>query len=31
MSESICPTRRAKRLLSAVQKYEIWLRILLGR
>ena len=30
MSESIYPTRRAKRLLSAEQKYEIWLKILAG-
>ena len=30
MSDLIDPTRRAKRLLSAEQKYEIWLRILTG-
>ena len=30
MSESIDPTRRAKRLLSAEQKYEVWLKILTG-
>ena len=30
MSEAIGPTRRAKRLLSAEQKYEIWLKILCG-
>ena len=30
MSDSIDPTRRAKRFLSAEQKYEIWLRILTG-
>lgn len=30
MSESSRPTRRAKRLLSAEQKYEIWLKILTG-
>ena len=30
MSEAIDPTRRAKRLLSAEQKYEIWLKILCG-
>ena len=30
MSDSIDPTRRAKRLLSAEQKYEIWLKILCG-
>ncbi len=30
MSEAMGPTRRAKRLLSAEQKYEIWLKILCG-
>ena len=30
MSDSIDPTRRAKRFLSAEQKYEIWLKILCG-
>lgn len=30
MSESGHPTRRAKRLLSAEQKYEVWLEILCG-
>ena len=28
MSDSIYSTRRARRLLSAEQKYEIWLKIL---
>ena len=30
MSETVGPTRRAKRLLSAEQKYQIWLKILTG-
>ncbi len=30
MSDPVDPTRRAKRFLSAEQKYEIWLRILTG-
>ena len=30
MSDSIYSTRRARRLLSAEQKYEIWLKILAG-
>ena len=30
MSEATGLTRRAKRLLSAEQKYEIWLKILTG-
>ena len=30
MSETVGSTRRAKRLLSAEQKYEIWLKILTG-
>jgi len=30
MSDSVDPTRRAKRFLSAEQKYEVWLRILCG-
>ena len=30
MSEAMGPTRRAKRFLSAEQKYEIWLKILTG-
>ena len=30
MSDSIYSTRRARRLLSAEQKYEIWLKILTG-
>ena len=30
MSEPVRSTRRAKRLLSAEQKYEIWLKILTG-
>ena len=30
MSDSIDPTRRVKRFLSAEQKYEIWLKILCG-
>ena len=30
MSEPVRSTRRAKRLLSAEQKHEIWLKILTG-
>jgi hypothetical protein len=30
MAESPTPSRRAKRFLSAEQKYEIWLKILTG-
>jgi transposase-like protein len=30
MAESMSPRRRAKRFLSAEQKYEIWLKILTG-
>lgn len=30
MSEPTMPRRRAKRLLSAEQKYEIWLKVLTG-